>query len=89
MKCHFKEWFYGPKNQWSEPPKAKEKKKERLIYKAPPVKCECGVKSNYGLVPSELGIGHYYGHMVDYGEVNYFLVNMKLYFISFARTYMI
>ena len=32
-KCHFKEWLYGPKNQWSEPPKAKEKKKERVIYK--------------------------------------------------------
>ena len=49
-----------------------EKKKERLIYKAPPIKCEYGVKSNYGLVPSELGIGHYCGHMVDYGEVDYF-----------------
>ena len=32
----------------------KEKKKERVIYKAPPVMCECGVKSNYGLVPWEL-----------------------------------
>ena len=65
-KCRFKEWLYGPKNKWSkEPPKVKQKKKERLIYKAPPVKCECGVKSNYGLVPSKLGIGHYCGHMVD------------------------
>ena len=54
-KCRFKEWLYGPKNQWPEkPPKVKEKKKERVIYKAPPVMCECGVKSNYGLVPSEL-----------------------------------
>ena len=52
-KYRFKEWLYGPKNKWpEEPPKAKQKKKERLIYKAPPVKCECGVKSNYGLVPS-------------------------------------
>ena len=43
-KCHFKEWLYGPKNKWpKEPPKAKQKKKEMLIYKAPPVKCECGV----------------------------------------------
>ena len=52
MKCCFNERLYGPKNQWMEPPKAKEKKKERLIYKAPLVKCECGVKSNYGLVPN-------------------------------------
>ena len=35
------------------------KKKERVIFKAPPVMCECGVKSNYGLVPSELRIDHY------------------------------
>ena len=70
MKCCFNERLYGPKNQWMEPPKAKEKKKERLIYKAPPVKCECGVKSNYDLVPSEFGIGHYYGYMVDYDEVD-------------------
>jgi hypothetical protein len=37
-KCHFKEWLYGPKNQLPEElPKEKEKKKERVIYKAPPV----------------------------------------------------
>ena len=72
MKCHFNEWLYGHKNQWPEPPKAKEKRKERLIYKAPPVKCEYVVKSNYGLVPSVLGIGHYCGHMVDYDKVGYF-----------------
>ena len=46
-KYHFKEWLYGPKNQWpKEPRKVKEKKKERVIYKAPPVMCECGVKSS-------------------------------------------
>ena len=44
----------------------KEKKKERVIYKAPPVMCEYGVKSNYSLVPLELGIGHYCGHMIEY-----------------------
>ena len=72
-KCRFKEWLYGPKNQWpEEPSNAKQKKKERLIYKAPPVKYEYDVKSNYGLVPSELEIGYYYGHMVDYDEVGYF-----------------
>ena len=55
----FKEWLYGPKNQWlEEPRKVKKKKKERVIYKAPAVMCEYGVKSNYGLVPSELGIDH-------------------------------
>ena len=70
-KCRIKEWLYGSKNQWpEEPPKVKEKKKERVIYKAP-VMCEYGVKSNYGLVPSELGIGHYCGHMIDYDEVGY------------------
>ena len=52
------------------------KKRERVIYKTPPVMCECGVKSNYGLVPSELGIGHWCGHMV-----------VKSYFLSFAKTY--
>ena len=71
-QCRFKEWLYGPKNQWpKEPRKVKGKKKERVIYKAPPVICECGVKSNYGLVLSELGIGHYCGHMVDYDKVGY------------------
>ena len=55
----------------------KEKKKERLIYKAPPVMCEYGVKSNYSLIPLELGIGYYCGHMVDYDEVGYFYGNMK------------
>ena len=47
------------------------KKKERLIYKVPPVKYEYGVKSNYSLVPSEVGIGHWCSHMVDYDEVGY------------------
>ena len=69
-KCHFKEWHYGPKNHWPEP-KAKEKKRERIIIEAPSVMCECGVKANYGLVPLELGIGHWCGHMVDYDEVGY------------------
>ena len=80
--------MYGPKNKWfEEPPKAKQKKKERLIYKAPPVKCECGVKSNYGLVLSELGIGHYCSHMVDYDEVGYCCGKHEIVFCSFAKTY--
>jgi hypothetical protein len=71
VKCRFKEWLYGPKNQWSESSKAKKKKKERIIIEAPPIMCECGVKVNYGLIPSELGIGHWCGHMVDFDEVGY------------------
>ena len=77
--------MYGPKNKWpEEPPKAKQKKKERLIYKAPLVKCECSVKSNYGLVPSELGIGHYCGHMVEYEEVRYFCGKHEIVFCFFC-----
>ena len=64
--------------------KGKGKKKERLIYKASLVKCECGVKSNYGLIPSELGIGHYYGHMVDYDEVDYFYGKYEIVFCFFC-----
>ena len=65
VKCRFKEWLYGPKNQWPEL-KAKENKKERIIIEARPVMCECGVKANYDIVPSELRICHWCGHMVDY-----------------------
>ena len=84
-KCRFKEWLYGPKNQWPEEPRrVKEKKKERVIYKAPPVMCECGVKSNYGLVPSELGIGHYCGHMIEYDEVRYFSGKHEIVFCLFC-----
>jgi hypothetical protein len=90
-KCCFKEWLYGPKNHWPEPPKAKEKekenKKERVIFKAPHVMCECGFKSDYGLVPSELGIGHYCGHMDDYDEVGYWCGKYEIIFFSFAKTY--
>ena len=85
-KSRFKEWLYGPKNQWpEEPPKAKQKKKEMLIYKAPPAKWKCGVKSNCGLVPSELGIGHYCGHMVGYDEVGYFCGKHKIVFFLLLR----
>jgi len=47
-----------------------QRKRKRRIG-APPVMCEYGVKANYGLVPLELGIGHWCGHMVDYDEVGY------------------
>jgi hypothetical protein len=84
-RCHFKELLYGPKNQWPEPPKQKEKekKKESVIYISPAVMCKCGVESNYGLVPSGLGISHCCDHMVDYDEVGYFSGKHGMYFFFF------
>jgi hypothetical protein len=88
-RCCFKEWLYGPKNQWPEPPKQKEKEKEKkkqsVIYRSPVVMCKCGVESNYGLVPSGLGIGHYYSHMVDYDEVGYFSGKHGMYFFFLVK----
>jgi hypothetical protein len=34
------------------------------------VLCKCGIEAKYGLVPSELGVGYFCGHMVDYDEVD-------------------
>jgi hypothetical protein len=34
-----------------------------------PVLCKCGIEAKYGLVPFELGVGYFCGHMVDYDEV--------------------
>jgi hypothetical protein len=45
------------KNQWAEE------------LKFDPVLCKCGIEAKYGLVPSELGVGYFCGHMVDYDEV--------------------
>ena len=50
---------------------------------------EYGVKSNYGLVPSELGIGHYCGIWLSMMRLVIFMVNIKSYFVSFAKKYMI
>jgi hypothetical protein len=54
---------------------AKEKKNEwAKELKFDPVLCKCGIEAKYGLVPSELGVGYFCGHMVDYDEVGiYFL----------------
>jgi hypothetical protein len=49
--------------------------------------CKCGVKANYGLVPSELGIGHYCGHMVDYDEIGYFCGKHEIIFFLSQRAY--
>jgi hypothetical protein len=35
--------------------------------------CKCGIEAKYGLVPSELGVGYFCGHMVDYDEVGIYL----------------
>jgi hypothetical protein len=50
------------KNEW-----AKE-------LKFDPVLCKCGIEAKYGLVPFELGVGYFCGHMVDYNEVGIYLL---------------
>jgi hypothetical protein len=55
---------------------AKEKKKNDWTeeLKSDPVLCKCGIEAKFGLVPSELGVGYFCGHMVYYDEVGiYFL----------------
>ena len=64
----------------------KEKKKERVIFKALPVMYECGVKANYGLVPLELGICHCCGHMVDYDEIGYCCAKHEIVSYSSIKT---
>jgi hypothetical protein len=62
--CDFSEYDYGPKSYWPES-YGKEKGKEKEVHiQAPERKCRCGVRANHGLVPSELGIGYYCGHML-------------------------
>jgi hypothetical protein len=41
------------------------------------VLCKCGLEAKYGLVPSELGVGYFCGHMVDYDEVGIFLHQLQ------------
>jgi hypothetical protein len=62
--------LYGPRSHWPEP-EAKEKKKNEWVedLKFDHVLCICGIEAKYGLVPSELGVGYFCGHMVDYDEV--------------------
>jgi hypothetical protein len=50
---------------------AKEKKKNECAeeLKSDPVLCKCGIGTKYGLVSSELDVGYFCGHMVDYNEV--------------------
>jgi hypothetical protein len=53
----------------------KEKKKNQWAeeLKFDPVLCKCGIEVKYGLVLSELGVGYFCGHMVDYDEVGIYL----------------
>ena len=68
--------MYGPLSHWPEP-EVKEKRYKQWAeeeVKFDPVLCKCGIEAKYGLVPSELGVGYFCGHMVDYDEVGiYFL----------------
>jgi hypothetical protein len=64
------------KNQWAE-----ELKFDPVLYK-------CGNEAKYGLVPSELGVGYFCGHMVDYDEVGIFFalaVMLYRYLLFFCR----
>lgn len=36
--------------------------------------------TNYGIVPSELGVGHYCGHMVDHDMVSHVYTAFKIFF---------
>jgi hypothetical protein len=71
-KCHFREWLCGPMSHWPEP-EAKENKKMSGQKSSDPVLCKCGIEAKYGLVPFELGVGYFCGHMVDYDEVGIFV----------------
>ena len=55
----------------AEATKGKEKKERNGNFQSTSCHVRCGVKTNYGLVPSKLGIDHWCGHMVDYDEVGY------------------
>jgi hypothetical protein len=39
------------------------------------VLCKCGIEAKYGLVPFELSVGYFCGHMVDYDEVSILLLH--------------
>jgi hypothetical protein len=66
--------LYGPLSHWPEPEvKGKEKNQWAEELKFDQVLCKCGIEAKYGLVPSELGVGYFCGHMVDYDEVGIYL----------------
>jgi hypothetical protein len=68
--------LYGPLSHWPEPEvnekrynqwAEEEVKFDLVLYK-------CGIEAKYGLVPSELGVGYFCGHMADYDEVGIFFI---------------
>jgi hypothetical protein len=67
--------LYGPLSHWPEA-EVKEKKKNQWAeeLKFDPVLCKYGIETKYGLVSSELGVGYFCGHMVDYDEVGIYLL---------------
>jgi hypothetical protein len=54
--------------------KGKEKNQWAEELKFDPVLCKYGIEAKSGLVPSELGVGYFCGHMVDYDEVGIYLL---------------
>ena len=70
--CKFSEYDYGPKSYL--PESTNKKGKEKAEYVAPERKCRCGVAANYGLVPSELGICYYCGHMIGDDMVGFLVM---------------
>jgi hypothetical protein len=67
--------------------KGKGKEAAKVNLQSTSYHVRCGVKANYDLVPLELGIGHYCGHMVDYDEVGYCCEKHAIVFFSFAKSY--
>jgi hypothetical protein len=55
--------------------KGKEKNEWVEELKFDPVLCKCGIEAKYGLVPFELSVGYFCGHMVDYDEVSILLLH--------------
>jgi hypothetical protein len=55
--------LYGPDGQWKDEEKD-EVKGKRVIEPCAQRKCPCGVNAKHGIVPSELGVGYYCGHVV-------------------------
>jgi hypothetical protein len=74
--CDFEEYNYGPKSHWPYEWDVKQFASGNMPWpclKLPDKKCQCGIKAREGVVPSELGYGHYCGNA--YGGPNEFFVS--------------
>jgi hypothetical protein len=81
-------WSYVPLDRGRGKEKEKNEWAEELKFD--PVLCKYGIEAKYGLVPFELGVGYFCGHMVDYDEVGiYFLFTpaamLHSYLLIFCR----